>query len=545
MYVVPDSNVTVQPLSRPVERAISHRDYTMLQQLLQKEKQDKEEQLREQLKQQYAVQEQKQLELALYRLAYWKSLARQRREEQIQRAIQTYRQKQLIRAVEEQVYRRKIAEALEQRQNEMLKSRYLQDARAQLAQRQSQSPRLVAYPKLERSFDDYKAKHMCNVLRHCFANEDWEQEPVEDDGNPDWVDEDDEDDEQALQQSLWNRLTMAEEPDEMENEDELGGAFTLRDLSQNVPQVPATRYEFQEEKQPEVEAEQEPTAPDELPTYRQAGADQVYNFESTPTAPDEKSYEPDDPYVEEEESNQEQTLQEFLRQLMQRRKGDTDERAFAYDEAKPEKQQQEQQKLQERQQQEQQQRQQEQQQKQKEQQQKQQQKQQQEPPTILEPSAKTTHLGGYIPEDIITEAEPTPANEFEEGDIMAQDTSDVVPPQAAVPTEEEGVDEKAKQAQLDKLAAIERKLDEVKHTHASEAIGPLTFDTTTKRKTLPATTKPNKEFLRREEELVQLLLQLDAVDSMGQADIRNRRKHAVATAEKLLEALDDYKSTSI
>jgi BAG domain len=538
MYVVPDSHVTVQPLAPPVERAISHRDYTLLQQLLQKEKQEKEVQLREQLKQQYAVQEQKQLELALYRLDYWQALARQRREEQIQRAVQAYRQKQLICAVEEQVYRRKIAEALEQRQNEMLRSRYLQNARAQLAQRQSQSPRLVAYPKLERSFDDYKAKHMCNVLRHCFANEKWEQEAVEDDGNPDWVDESDDeedDDEQALQQSLWNRLSMAEEPEEMEDEDKHGGsqgAFTLRGLSQNMPQVSpqasATRNYFQEEKQPELkaaepvaEAEQEPTAPDGLPTYRQARADQVYNFEDTPIASDEQSYAPNDQYLKEQEFNQEQALQDFLRQLMQRRKGGNDERVFAYNEAEPSKQQPEQRK-------------------------------QQQPPTILEPSAKTTHLGGYIPEDIITEAEPTPANEFEEGDVMTQDASDMVPPQVAVPpeplTEEEGeedvVDEMAKQAQLDKLTAIERKLDEVKHTHASEPIGPLSFDTTTKRKTLPATTKANKEFLRREEELVQLLLQLDAVDSMGQADIRNRRKHAVATAEKLLEALDDYKSTS-
>ncbi|KAG2189226.1 hypothetical protein INT44_004368 [Umbelopsis vinacea] len=532
MYVVPDSNVTVQPLSRPVERAISHSDYTLLQQLLQKEKQDKEEQLREQLKQQYAVQEQKQLELALYRLAYWEALARQRREEQIQRAIQAYRQQQLIRAVEEQVYRRKIAEALEQRQNEMLKSRYLQDVRAQLAQRQSQSPRLVAYPKLERSFDDYKAKHMCNVLRHCFASADLEQEPVEDDGNPDWVDEDDEDDEQAFQQSLWNRLTMAEEPEEMEDELASGGAFTMRDLAQNVPQVPATRSHFQEDKQPE----QEPTAPEGLPTYKQSRSDPIYNFESIPTEQSDAPEELEEEEVE-EESNQEQTLQEFLRQLMQRRKGDNDERSFAYNQAEPEQQQQREKQQQQQEKQEEQREKQRQQQQ--EQQEQQKQEQQQQPPTILEPTAKTTHLGGYIPEDIITEAEPTPANELEEDDIMAQGSSDMVPP----PGDDE-VDEKAKQAQIDKLAAIERKLDEIKHTHASEPIGPLTFDTTTKRKTLPATTKPNKEFLRREEELVQLLLQLDAVDSMGQSDIRNRRKHAVATAEKLLEALDDYKSTS-
>ncbi|KAH8554802.1 hypothetical protein BGW37DRAFT_517317 [Umbelopsis sp. PMI_123] len=532
MYVIPDNSIKVQPLARPVERAISHRDYMLLQQLLQTEKKAREEKLREQLKQQYALQEYKKLELALYRLAYWQALARQRREEQIQRAVQAYRQKQLIRAVEEQVYRRKIAEALEQRQNEMLRNRYLQNARAQLAQRQDKSPRLVAYPRLDSSFDDYKAKHMCNLLRHCFADNESQQEPVEDDGNPEWIDEDDDDyDEQDLQQSLWNRLNMVDEPEEFEDDQTKEGtqnAYGLPDVLQTVskasPQASPARHFFQPEEkpkpeekpEPEAEAEQEPTGDDEEPAiYEKQKAKEEPTYELTPTAADGQSYVPNDRLIEEQTFNQEQTLQDFLRQLMELRAEDDYDEVLPSTQKEPKQQQQQQ---------------------------------------YLEPSVNTNKFGGYIPEDIITEAEPTPVNDIDESDItLMPKTPDMVPAQVVIPPElpveepQEGervVDEKAKQVQLDKLATIEQNLDQIKNRHANEAIGPLTFDTTTKRKTLPATTKPNKEFLRREEELIQLLLQLDAIDSMGRDDIRKRRKHAVAEAEKLLEALDDYKSTS-
>ncbi|CAM0140095.1 hypothetical protein VKS41_005743 [Umbelopsis sp. WA50703] len=461
MYTEPNSTIiTVEPLVRPLERSMSQRDYDHLQQLIEREKQRREEKLREELQQQYALQEQKRLELALYRLAYLQARERQQREERIQRAIQAYRQKQLIRAVEEQMYRQKIDEALEQQQQELMRRRYLQHLRAQLAQRRQDSPRPVLYQS-EPCFDDYKNQHMCQVLRHVFGEEPEKQEIMEDDGDPDWVDEKDE--EQALE-SLWDRMTLASDDEE--------------DVE------PSSSYQQQQQRSIGLDDRTTPSAPG-LPVS------------SSPSAATSKQTQADtnmEEYLEddqrEEEEQEEEALAALLQQLVQKRQ---DERLEQDLENEP----------------------------------------QRELVTPLK-EQNATPLGGFIPQTVMTEAEPTPASELSPATLGT--------PDEALPSSDQSVDETDRLAQLAKLESIEKKLQDIQATHQSQPLGPLTVDKATK--TLPATTKANKEFLKREEELVQLLLQLDSIESFGIDEIRQRRKDAVHTAEKLLESLDDYKSTS-
>lgn len=485
MYSVQDSHITVQPLVRPLERAISQHDYALLQQLLQREKQAKEEKLREQLKQQYALQEQKQLELALYRLAYLRARERQKREEQIQHAIQAYRQKQLIRAVEEQVYRQKIAEALEQHQNELLRRRYVQNLRKLLAERRDESPKPVPVPRRQSSFDDYKAEQLCHVLRHCFGDQPQEKEIIEDDGNPDWLDEEEDQDSDTLNESLWERLTLTDEDEEQDEESQA----TTTTGSTDIPPAMEPKTFIQSKPEP------------------------------TQAEPKQSEYEDNNNrMIEEQAYDQEHALQEFLRQLVkQQAAGNEQDKVLVNAEPELER---EQQQLE-----------------------------------VEQPSpVKPTHFGGFIPQDILTEAEPTPANEFSQPFLGRDKISEEERAAADVSADQINVGEVAKQEQFNKLASIEQKLSDIQSKHATQPLGPLTLHKTSKHKTskrktskhktLPATTAANKEFLQREEELVQLLLQLDAIDSFGQEDIRQRRKRAITCAEKLLQNLDNYKSSS-
>ncbi|KAG2175050.1 hypothetical protein INT43_006112 [Umbelopsis isabellina] len=495
MYGAPDSTtVHVEPLVRPLERSMSQRDYDHLQQLIQREKQRREEKLREQLQQQYALQEQKRMELALYRLAYLQARERQQREEQIQRAIQAYRQKQLIRAVEEQVYRQKIAAALEQQQQELMRRRYLQHLRAQLAQRRQDSPRPVLYQS-EPCFDDYKQQHMCQVLRHVFGEEPEKQETVEDDGDPDWVDEPDE--EQALE-SLWDRMTLASEDDEDEDDEP---SPSYQQLQQQSRQLPQQQQLIGEQHQRSM-GSSETTTPS-APALSISSSPSA-TFTRSPADTNMADYSQEE--QREEEERQQEALATLLRQLVQKRQ---DEQLMESDgqgeqfmegrETQPEKE-------------------------------------------LVTPAKeeKATPLGGFIPQTVMTEAEPTPASELSPA-TLGGDTP--VPADERSSSDQDQVDETEKQAQLTKLDYIERKLKDIQATHQSQPLGPLTIDKALK--TLPATTKANKEFLKREEELVQLLLQLDSIESFGLDEIRQRRKDAVHTAEKLLQSLDDYKSTSL
>jgi BAG domain len=92
---------------------------------------------------------------------------------------------------------------------------------------------------------------------------------------------------------------------------------------------------------------------------------------------------------------------------------------------------------------------------------------------------------------------------------------------------------------LRKLKAIGEKLDGIKEQHESIVLAtPLTFDTESEDLSRSA---PNKEFFSYEDDIMKVLLELDAVESYGLEDIRNQRKALVAKSENLLKIIDEYK----
>lgn len=60
---------------------------------------------------------------------------------------------------------------------------------------------------------------------------------------------------------------------------------------------------------------------------------------------------------------------------------------------------------------------------------------------------------------------------------------------------------------------------------------------------LTATTEFNREFLGSEDELVRVMLRLDAIDSLGDESIREQRKGLVKKCESMLEDLDHFKQS--
>lgn len=92
---------------------------------------------------------------------------------------------------------------------------------------------------------------------------------------------------------------------------------------------------------------------------------------------------------------------------------------------------------------------------------------------------------------------------------------------------------------LRKLKTIGEKLDHIQEEHESIVLAtPLTFDTESEDLSRSA---PNKEFFSYEDDIMKVLLELDAVESYGLEDIRNQRKALVAKSENLLKIIDDYK----
>ncbi|KAH8554053.1 hypothetical protein BGW37DRAFT_483330 [Umbelopsis sp. PMI_123] len=93
---------------------------------------------------------------------------------------------------------------------------------------------------------------------------------------------------------------------------------------------------------------------------------------------------------------------------------------------------------------------------------------------------------------------------------------------------------------LENLRAIGKKLDYIQEEHESTVLAtPLTFDTESE--DLSRQNTPNKEFLTYEDDIMKVLLELDAVESHGLEEIRNQRKVLVARSENLLKIIDEYK----
>ncbi|KAF7722289.1 hypothetical protein EC973_003473 [Apophysomyces ossiformis] len=142
---------------------------------------------------------------------------------------------------------------------------------------------------------------------------------------------------------------------------------------------------------------------------------------------------------------------------------------------------------------------------------------------VEEEATMPTTAPMFVPQEIITEAEPTP---IQEHDV----SMDYMDPYKA-----------------EKLAAlhdIQKQLDDIQERKEAAILSSsLSFQPTEKPRplVLPATTKNNRAYLGYEDEIMQVLLKLDAIESGGDRDVRQVRKQLVKQAETMLERLDDHK----
>lgn len=190
--------------------------------------------------------------------------------------------------------------------------------------------------------------------------------------------------------------------------------------------------------------------------------------------------------------------------------------------------------------------------------------------TDAEPTPKLEHMPdtpvkdeveekkSFLPQHIFTEAEPTPKLEHspntpltshcEEGEdqdiqhfvdaIAAEQKNEIVPPDPRKVKAYEELDAISKQL-IDEQSDLVKRWKHVLKRGKKES---LSFH---KQKEgtllLTASTKFNREFLGSEDELTRLMLRLDAVDSLGDDDIRQERKNLVKKCESMLEKLDTFK----
>ncbi|KAI8969949.1 hypothetical protein BDF20DRAFT_838366 [Mycotypha africana] len=107
----------------------------------------------------------------------------------------------------------------------------------------------------------------------------------------------------------------------------------------------------------------------------------------------------------------------------------------------------------------------------------------------------------------------------------------------------------AKLAKYEALNQIEEELNEIRQKHEDHILHHTTLDfsnvvdytRTTLPDTLSASSAENRQFLGYEDQIMKILLKLDAIDSEGDESIRNERKALVKRAETMLERLDDFK----
>ncbi|KAI9308021.1 hypothetical protein BJ944DRAFT_228118 [Cunninghamella echinulata] len=117
--------------------------------------------------------------------------------------------------------------------------------------------------------------------------------------------------------------------------------------------------------------------------------------------------------------------------------------------------------------------------------------------------------------------------------------------------DDNSLDEK-KQQKLKQLKSIQEQLDTIHQSHSQVLATTLYFDgledtnsqhsTDTTAIQVPTISK-NKTFLKYEDDIIKILLQLDNVDSEGDEGIRQERKKLVKQAEFILNELDQYKQS--
>lgn len=142
----------------------------------------------------------------------------------------------------------------------------------------------------------------------------------------------------------------------------------------------------------------------------------------------------------------------------------------------------------------------------------------------------------FAPQDIITEAEPTPLKE----------TTPAFPKQEQKQEQEQKQQRDKSSSRLPstvsiKLDGISKELKSIRSREDEVLQTPLDFKEKNDTMILPATTPNNRRFLGYEDEIMRAMLKLDTVESDGDEGIRNARRALVKEAEGMLERLDEHK----
>ncbi|KAI7908161.1 uncharacterized protein BX663DRAFT_22805 [Cokeromyces recurvatus] len=174
----------------------------------------------------------------------------------------------------------------------------------------------------------------------------------------------------------------------------------------------------------------------------------------------------------------------------------------------------------------------------------------------------------FLPKQIFTEAEPTPTREqvitplssvpsFTDDETSTKNEqakfvdSVAIEQQQDQPTKELTTDPRKEKANKE-LDTIAQQLDTDSSSTASELVqrwknvlkSKLSF---TKQPEgtflLTASTDANRQFLGSEDELMRVMLKLDSIDSLGDDDIRQKRRGLVKKCEHMLDELDQLKKS--
>ncbi|KAI8967741.1 hypothetical protein BDF20DRAFT_898966 [Mycotypha africana] len=153
---------------------------------------------------------------------------------------------------------------------------------------------------------------------------------------------------------------------------------------------------------------------------------------------------------------------------------------------------------------------------------------------------KEEEEGVFLPKQVITEAEPTPQLEQM--------------PNTPVGTEEERPSEQQKKVvdsrkmkvmeDLDKIEAELTSEDSDLHKRWKHVLDTKNLSFTKQSEgtlLLTASTDANRQFLGSEDELMRVMLKLDAIESNGDEEIRLRRRGLVKQCEHMLDCLDQLK----
>jgi hypothetical protein len=159
----------------------------------------------------------------------------------------------------------------------------------------------------------------------------------------------------------------------------------------------------------------------------------------------------------------------------------------------------------------------------------------------------------FLPQHILTEAEPTPTLENMPNtpldNVSIKDDSHFVDTIAAEQQNQETPADPRKKKALEELDHISDQLsnnsDLVKRWNQVLLHSANLSFTRQQEGTLllTASTDANRQFLGSEDEIMRVMLKLDSIDSLGDEDVRLKRKSLVKKCEHMLEELDQVKKT--